>query len=378
MPAHPSWPSSKEIASPPFSRRSASSFISPNDFETQSVAAVKGGQKLLSKDGSPSLEEKNRRSGAGGGGYGGDEGSQAVVSSNEKNSPGMHTRRLSAEPTEVFFSSHHKGEEESSFSSHASGRKGPFISPAFSFAKTGERGGTDLFNAGDFIQRLRQSRPSLPSGSDMTPPALNLDVLTIKQLYLTLFFILLFLIYVAIPFAYFYSKQLESLKGIGYDNQTSVEFDETIPPFTVACAAAQRTIFFTIVLVLVLALILTQRPSFRQPMGLTGGTGGVLAGRGGEQGEEGVLGEGLKHVDFILQYTSELFDLNHRGADSMLYLFCLLIAVGQIGWIITGAYSLAALPVSWLRGRMTPQQQRREIQKEIAELREQQRQLQVN
>lgn len=114
----------------------------------------------------------------------------------------------------------------------------------------------------------------------------------------------------------------------GYDNQTSVEFDETIPPFAVACAAAQRTTFFTIVLVLVLALILTQRPSFRQPM-TPGGTGGVLATRGGEQGEEGVLGEGLKHVDFILQYTSELFDLNHRGADSMLYLFCLLIAVGM-------------------------------------------------
>lgn len=126
---------------------------------------------------------------------------------------GIPTRRLSAEPLRDFFQVPQKGERSSS-SLDGSARKAPSMSPAFSFAKTGERGGTDLFGAGDFIQRLRQSHPSLPSGSDITPPALNLDVLTIKQLYLTLFFILLFLIYVAIPFAYFYSKQLESLKGI--------------------------------------------------------------------------------------------------------------------------------------------------------------------
>lgn len=123
----------------------------------------------------------------------------------------------------------------------------------------------------------------------------------------------------------------------GYDSQTSVEFDESVPPFAVACAAAQRTLVFTIVLLLLLSLILTQRPAFRQPSSLATtppGSGregsAVLATQGGEQEGEGVsLGQGMKHVDFVLQYTSELFDLNHRGADSMLYLFCLLIAVGM-------------------------------------------------
>lgn len=84
---------------------------------------------------------------------------------------------------------------------------------------------------------------------------------------------------------------------------------------------------------------------------------------------------------FASRTQSGLFTMS-QDSPKRQELFCLSASLpkllGQVGWIITGAYSLAALPVSWLRGRMTPQQQRREIQKEIAELREQQRQLQVN
>lgn len=59
--AHPSWPPSSAIASHPYNRRSASSFFSPNDFETQSVTAVKGGQKLLFKDAPPQQKNCGRR-----------------------------------------------------------------------------------------------------------------------------------------------------------------------------------------------------------------------------------------------------------------------------------------------------------------------------
>nr|CEL69720.1 TPA: Probable lysosomal cobalamin transporter,related [Neospora caninum Liverpool] len=197
-------------------------------------------------------------------------------------------------------------------------------------------------------------------------PPLALDALSLKQLYVSLFSLLLFLTYAAVPFAFFYSRQLQSLKaefgrGRSYDVDTPV-----VPPFTVACAAAQRTLIFVVLLLLFLSLCLTQRPSFRQPSSPPSTHAGDKAG----------VEAAAASVDYVLRYTAALFDLDHSGADSLLFVVSALLAFGQLGWVLAGAYGMAALPVLWLRGRMTPQQQQREVQREVAEIREQQRQLQ--
>ncbi|KYK70069.1 putative lysosomal cobalamin transporter,related protein [Toxoplasma gondii TgCatPRC2] len=241
--------------------------------------------------------------------------------------------------------------------------------PSFSFfypdkSFSAEAGEAKAFES--LMQRLQ-------TGAAVQLPPLSLDALSLKQLYVSLFSLLLFLTYLALPFAFFYSRRLRSLKtefgrGRSYEIDTSV-----VPPFTVACAAAQQTLIFVVLLLLFLSLCLTQRPSFRQPSSTSSppySSSPFL-----HASDQGRL-DAAASVDYLLRYTAAVFDLDHSGADSLLFVVSALLAFGQLGWVVAGAYGLAALPALWLRGRMTPAQQQREVQREIAELREQQRQLQ--
>lgn len=56
----------------------------------------------------------------------------------------------------------------------------------------------------------------------------------------------------------------------------------------------------------------------------------------------------------------------------------MLSGLAQVVWIVFGAFGLATLPFAWLYRGLSTQQKQRQVQHEIAALREQQRQLQVN
>lgn len=56
----------------------------------------------------------------------------------------------------------------------------------------------------------------------------------------------------------------------------------------------------------------------------------------------------------------------------------MLSGLAQVVWIVFGAFGLATLPFAWLYRGLSTQQKQRQVQHEIATLREQQRQLQVN
>ncbi|PFH34011.1 hypothetical protein BESB_071630 [Besnoitia besnoiti] len=215
-----------------------------------------------------------------------------------------------------------------------------------------------LATGSDLMQKLQNSTEL---------PTLSLDALTLKQLYLALFSVLLFFTYLALPFAFFYSRHLQRVQKGRYGARGQ-GVGEPVPPFAIACAAAQQTLLFAALLFLLLFLALTQRPAFQA----SAASGAFPALATAKRGLEAASAS----VDYVLRYTALLFDLNHSGADSLLFVFSALLAFGQLGWVVAGAYGLAALPVLWLRGRMTPQQQHREVQREIAELREQQRRVQ--
>ncbi|KEP62865.1 UNVERIFIED_CONTAM: hypothetical protein HHA_310140 [Hammondia hammondi] len=289
-------------------------------------------------------------------------------------STGSPPRRLSAQGIPSSSSPSASSPSASEFSLSAVEVKEAARGPSFSFfypEKSFLREAGEATASKSLLQRLQ-------TGATVQLPPLSLDALSLKQLYVSLFSLLLFLTYLALPFAFFYSKQLLSLKrefgrGRSYEIDTSV-----VPPFTVACAAAQQTLIFFVLLLLFLCLCLTQRPSFRQPSSPSSSPSSPSSSPSPaffHASDTGRL-DAAASVDYLLRYTAAVFDLDHSGADSLLFVVSALLAFGQLGWVVAGAYGLAALPALWLRGRMTPAQQQREVQREIAELREQQRQLQ--
>jgi len=160
----------------------------------------------------------------------------------------------------------------------------------------------------------------------------------VQRIYLCTFAFLLFLAYVAIPFAYFYGEE----RGQHFD------LNEDKEPLGKVCGALRYTAVFILFVTVMLLTGLVFRPGHNSTL---------------QSGKE-------------MEWVKDLLDVDHAGDSAILFAIGGLTCVGILFWIVYTAYGMAAFPFALLKGRRSAAQQRYAIELDIAALREKHRQLQ--
>lgn len=148
----------------------------------------------------------------------------------------------------------------------------------------------------------------------------------LSTVYLSIFSCSILMAYIAIPFAYFYGGASGS------------DFDIDSEPCERSCTAMRNTsVFAAFICVLVLCGLMLRKghPSDFQDW------------------------------DKEAEWLREVLDVSHAGTATISFCVACLCFVGCGAWISYTAYGLAALPASWLRGKQTAAEQRREIEQDL-------------
>ncbi|KAL8438015.1 hypothetical protein Efla_003555 [Eimeria flavescens] len=228
--------------------------------------------------------------------------------------------------------------------------------------------------------------------------------LTSEQLQRTYFFLsvaVFFCCFVLTPSAVFYASESNRRRAQDVDAYDS-------PPCEVFFSALKKSCFFMVGLGVVLLLLLAMRPGMPSPTFLKPGEVATQQEQQQQQQQPAVLqyssaagimaaaaaaasaaaatataaaaraAAAARRVDSeaVQLYTAQLLGVQKTGVDSLLYLGACFLCAAQVVWTVFGAYGLVALPFKWLSKRPSTEQQQREVQQEIASLRDQQRRLQ--
>eukprot|EP00922_Rhytidocystis_sp_ex-Travisia-forbesii_P063131 GHVS01093966.1.p1 GENE.GHVS01093966.1~~GHVS01093966.1.p1 ORF type:complete len:542 (+),score=66.84 GHVS01093966.1:612-2237(+) len=173
---------------------------------------------------------------------------------------------------------------------------------------------------------------------DISAASLHLTQPALQTAYFGLLAFLLFLSFVAIPFAYFH-VQVDSVDDdVAVDN-SSVDK---------CCSSLRQTVAFVAVVVSLLVC------------GLVFKSGSTIS-------------PSLKELSWVKQ----LLDADHSGYAAMTFTIACLTALGCYAWMTYTAVGLASLPLLWLRSPPSSLQLRKEVETDIAELRYRQRALQA-
>eukprot|EP00928_Gymnodinium_smaydae_P006825 TRINITY_DN12432_c0_g1_i1.p1 TRINITY_DN12432_c0_g1~~TRINITY_DN12432_c0_g1_i1.p1 ORF type:complete len:550 (-),score=106.03 TRINITY_DN12432_c0_g1_i1:120-1769(-) len=176
------------------------------------------------------------------------------------------------------------------------------------------------------------------SEGDITSKSLNITISRdrVQMAYLMLFSMLVFLAFFMVPFAYFYGEE----RG---------DVGDQLAACGRARKALRSTSFFVGLIVTLCAMGLNFRP------------GRVETLDGGEP----------------MRWVDELLDLDHSGLNAVSFCVACITFMGVFGWAFYTAYGMAAMPFDWLRGKQSASEQRRELERNIADVRDKYRSIQA-
>jgi len=158
----------------------------------------------------------------------------------------------------------------------------------------------------------------------------------VKDLYTVLYILMVVDAFFLIPFSYFYGEErMDEIDG--FDN-----------PCQQICNALKYTVYFIILLGILILTVLVVRPD--QKMGLT-------------QGKE-------------TEWLKSVLDLDHFGDAAIAFLISCLTVLGTLAWVFYTAHGLATLPVFLIKGTRSLESTKSEVDFDIAKIREKYRSIQ--
>ncbi|GAW82189.1 hypothetical protein, conserved [Plasmodium gonderi] len=152
----------------------------------------------------------------------------------------------------------------------------------------------------------------LVSNGNLEFSDLEITQKNVSKFYHSMFWVLIFEAYVAIPFSYFYVKNKGSYRN---------EFDDNIMPCENVIESLKKTIYFIFFLVVLSIIGLIYRPGHKLAM---------------EKGKE-------------LEYISDLLDMKNTGESAILFLMGCVAMIGVSFWVTYTSYGIACLPLSFLQ-----------------------------
>jgi LMBR1 domain-containing protein 1 len=181
------------------------------------------------------------------------------------------------------------------------------------------------------------------SEGDITSESLHVTISQghVRNAYMVLFVLLLFLAFGLVPHAYFYGEER------GGDLEAKLNKPS-------CCNAMKSTVFFLGFICILLAVGLNFRP-----------------------GHTASLDKVWEGQDGAFRWLTDLLDLDHEGLNAISFSIACLTFVGVLGWVFYTAYGMAAMPFDWLHRRQTATEQRQDLQSSISGIREKYRVIQA-
>ncbi|CAD8145881.1 unnamed protein product [Paramecium octaurelia] len=163
----------------------------------------------------------------------------------------------------------------------------------------------------------------------------------IREVFIYLYIGLLFITFVILPFNYFYSEE----RALNYDNDFDLDLSEKRLSSKIIRSAKQTVYFIGFICVLLISgLVFNPEVNYS--------------------------------TSEKLEWVKTMFDVDHLGEQAISFCISIILTFGFCLWVIYGSYGLTALPFQLIKGARSLEEEKSQVDNDLAKLREKYRAIQ--